>query len=134
MLAVPFPIAAVLNVLMLNADRFHLHREHVAGYGFLFGTPWAWLLDRGWGPDYHHHRMQLLFGYNYSVDSSSVVFKLPMSYGGEGGIPTHAILRYPTLSAVTKSLYLMHLVGLRRITKLAAAKNRFKSRRATQQT
>jgi len=63
LLTVPFAIAAVLNVLILNADRFHFHREHIAGYVFLFGTPWAWLLDRGWGPDYHHHRMQLLFGY-----------------------------------------------------------------------
>jgi len=62
LLTVPFAIAAVLNVLMLNADRFHLRREHIAGYGFLFGTPWAWLLDRGWVPDYHHHNMQLLFG------------------------------------------------------------------------
>jgi hypothetical protein len=65
LLMVPFAIAAVLNVLMLNADRLHLHREHIAGYGFLFGAPWAWLLDRGWVhvPDYHHHTMQLLFGY-----------------------------------------------------------------------
>jgi hypothetical protein len=63
LLTVPFAIAAALNVLVLNADRFHLRREHIAGYGFLFGTPWAWLLDRGWVPDYHHHSMQLLFGY-----------------------------------------------------------------------
>jgi hypothetical protein len=63
LLTVPFAIAAVLNVLALNADRFHLHREHVAGYGFLFAAPWAWLLDRVWIPDYHHHRMRLLFGY-----------------------------------------------------------------------
>jgi len=63
LLALPFAIAAALNVLMLNADRLHLRREHVAGLGFLFGTPWVWLLDRGWAPDYHHHRMQLLFGY-----------------------------------------------------------------------
>ena len=54
--------------------------------------------------------------------------------GGEGGIPTHANLCYPTLSAVTKPLYLKHLAGLRRIIKLAAAKNTLKSRRATQQT
>jgi hypothetical protein len=63
LLTLPFAIAAVLNVLMLNADRLNLRREHVAGFGFLFGTPWAWLLDRGWVPDYHHHGMQLLFGY-----------------------------------------------------------------------
>lgn len=63
LLMVPFSIAAVLNVLALNADRLHLRREHVAGYGFLFATPWAWLLDRGWVPDYHRHTMQLVFGY-----------------------------------------------------------------------
>ena len=63
LLTVPFAIAAVLNVLVLNADRLHLHREHVAGLGFLFGAPWAWLLDRGWVPDYHHPRMRLLIGY-----------------------------------------------------------------------
>ena len=63
LLGVPFAIAGVLNVLMLNADRLHLRGEHVAAYGFLFGAPWAWLLDRGWIPDYHHHRTQLLFGY-----------------------------------------------------------------------
>ena len=54
--------------------------------------------------------------------------------GGEGGIPTHAKPCYPTLSAVTKSLHLKHLVGLRRIIKLAAVENTLKSRRATQQT
>ena len=63
LLTVPFAMAAVLNVLMLNVDRLHLRREHVAGYGFLFATPWAWLLERVWLPDYHHHRMLLVFGY-----------------------------------------------------------------------
>jgi hypothetical protein len=63
LLAIPFAIATVLNVLSLNADRLHLHREHVAGYGFLFGAPWAWLLDRGWAPDYHHRFMWYPFGY-----------------------------------------------------------------------
>jgi hypothetical protein len=28
--------------------RFHLHREHVAGYSFLFTAPWAWLIDHLW--------------------------------------------------------------------------------------
>jgi len=46
--ASPFVLAAFLTVLNLGVDRFHLHREHVAGYAFLFGAPWAWLLDRGW--------------------------------------------------------------------------------------
>jgi hypothetical protein len=46
LLALPFAIAAVLTVLLLGVDR--QHGQHVAGYCFLFGTPWAWLLDRGW--------------------------------------------------------------------------------------
>src|SRR5260370_13868075 len=46
LLTVPFAIQAVLTLLMLNADRFHLRGQHIAGYCFLFGTPWAWLLDR----------------------------------------------------------------------------------------
>lgn len=48
LLLLPFVMAAVLNVLSLAADRIHLDRQHIAGYGFLFGAPWAWLLDHGW--------------------------------------------------------------------------------------
>jgi len=48
LLAVPFIIAAALTLLVVSADRLHLRREHIAGCAFLFGTPWAWLLDRGW--------------------------------------------------------------------------------------
>jgi hypothetical protein len=40
----PFVIAFVINV-SVYADR---HSERIAGYGFLFGAPWAWLLDRDW--------------------------------------------------------------------------------------
>ena len=47
-LGLPFAIAALLNVLMLVADRLHMRSEHLAGYGFLFGTPWAWLIDYVW--------------------------------------------------------------------------------------
>jgi hypothetical protein len=47
-LAAPFAIAALLTGLGMTADRLHLYREHIAGYCFLFATPWAWLLDRGW--------------------------------------------------------------------------------------
>jgi hypothetical protein len=45
LITVPFAIAAVLNVPVIAADRLHLYREHVVGYGFLFAAPWAWLLD-----------------------------------------------------------------------------------------
>jgi hypothetical protein len=48
LLALPFAIAAVLNALMLVADRLHIRSEHIAGYGFLFATPWAWLIDYIW--------------------------------------------------------------------------------------
>jgi hypothetical protein len=42
----PIIIAAALTLLMFSADYFHLaRREHFAGYGFLFASPWAWLID-----------------------------------------------------------------------------------------
>ncbi len=47
-LATPFVIAFALNVLVLASDHLTLRREHIAGLCFLFGTPWAWLLDQGW--------------------------------------------------------------------------------------
>src|SRR3954465_15104633 len=47
-LALPFAIAAVLNVLGVAVDRLHLNREHTAEYVFLFMGPWGWLLDNGW--------------------------------------------------------------------------------------
>jgi len=63
LLALPFAIASVLNGLMVAADRLHLHREHIAGYGFLFATPWAWLLDSGWFPNIHNRLLMRLVGY-----------------------------------------------------------------------
>jgi hypothetical protein len=71
-LALPFAIAAVLNVLMIAADRLHWHREqHIAGYGFLFATPWAWLidfiwfgfLDHIWRGNVHSNWITALMGY-----------------------------------------------------------------------
>jgi hypothetical protein len=43
----------MLMILMAGADRSHLFREHIAGYGFLFTTPWAWLIDWGGFPAVH---------------------------------------------------------------------------------
>jgi hypothetical protein len=50
LLAAPFIVALLLNVLMVRAGHLHLYREsqHIAGYGFLFGTPWSWIVDRIW--------------------------------------------------------------------------------------
>src|SRR5712692_4990081 len=40
------------------------HREHVAGYGFLFATPWAWLLDHPrWLGNVHNRSLMALIGY-----------------------------------------------------------------------
>ena len=65
LITLPFGIAAVLNVLMLSADRLHLQREHVAGFGFLFATPWAWLLERGWFGSVHGRWVMVLLGYMF---------------------------------------------------------------------
>src|SRR5260370_40773752 len=62
-LALPFAIAAVLNVLMLVADRLHIRSEHIAGYGFLFGTPWAWLIDYIWFGLLDHIRRGTIHSY-----------------------------------------------------------------------
>lgn len=43
LLTVPFAVASVLTVLIAFADRLHISLQRVAGYGFLFGTPWAWI-------------------------------------------------------------------------------------------
>ena len=45
LIATPFVIATLLNVLMVAVERFHFPLEHIAAYGFVFGTPWAWLLN-----------------------------------------------------------------------------------------
>ena len=63
LLTLPFAIAVVLTVLMASADQFHLHREHIAGYGFLFGSPWAWLLDRPGLFAVHNRKLIALSGY-----------------------------------------------------------------------
>jgi len=63
LLGLPFVIAGVLTLLMLASDRLHWHGERIAGYGFLFGTPWAWLLDRGWIPNPHNRFLGELFGF-----------------------------------------------------------------------
>jgi hypothetical protein len=44
----PFAVAAILNTLEAIARPMHWYSERFDGYCFLFATPWAWLLDRGW--------------------------------------------------------------------------------------
>jgi hypothetical protein len=45
LLSLPFLVAAGLTALVGFADRLHLRSEHIAGFAFLFGAPWSWLLD-----------------------------------------------------------------------------------------
>jgi hypothetical protein len=63
LLSAPPVIALVLTVLIRLADRLHLRSEHVAGYCFLFGTPWAWLLDHNWFGNVHSRWLQSLTAY-----------------------------------------------------------------------
>jgi hypothetical protein len=63
LIALPFVVAGVLMVLMSVADRLHLHRERIAGYGFLFATPWAWLLDHDWFGSVHPRWLEAVITY-----------------------------------------------------------------------
>jgi len=58
LIALPFIIAAALTVLLNTVDR--IHRQRITGYGFLFGIPWAWLLDRGWFENIHSRWAEVL--------------------------------------------------------------------------
>ena len=80
LLASPFVVAVALTVLMIVVDRFHLRSEHIAGFAFLFGAPWAWLLDHDWfgnlsqplGRVAHHLRRDF-------VDSCAPLFSLSLA-------------------------------------------------------
>jgi len=48
LLSVPFLAAAALNLFVVIARPMHWHSERIAGYGFLFAAPWAWLIDHAW--------------------------------------------------------------------------------------
>jgi hypothetical protein len=63
----PFTVPVVLPVLLSLADRLDWHREHIAGYGFLFAAPLAWLLDHDWlnhlQTHWHSHWLSRWIGY-----------------------------------------------------------------------
>lgn len=48
LLLLPFGIAATLNLLAVIARPLHLRGQRIAGYGFLFATPGAGLIDHDW--------------------------------------------------------------------------------------
>jgi len=47
-LAIPFFVAGVLTLLGSVGNQLGLNQKHIAGYAFLFGTPWGWLIDHLW--------------------------------------------------------------------------------------
>jgi len=63
LIASPLAIAATLTILISIADRLRWHREHIAGYGFLFATPWAWLVDHNWFGNIHTRWVETLTSY-----------------------------------------------------------------------
>lgn len=63
MVAVPFIAATVLTVLSASAHQLHLRPEHIAGYGFLLFTPWAWLLNHVWFENVHSSLLQSMITY-----------------------------------------------------------------------
>ena len=63
LLASPFAVAVALTVLMIVVDRLHLRSEHIAGFAFLFGAPWAWLLDHDWFGNLHSRWAESLITY-----------------------------------------------------------------------
>jgi hypothetical protein len=62
-IALPIAVAAVLTALSRLANPLHLRLEKVAGYGFLFFYPWAWLLDHDWFGHTHRPWLQSLIAY-----------------------------------------------------------------------
>jgi len=44
----PFAFAGIFTTRSLFGDALHLSRHTTEKYGFLFATPWAWLLDHYW--------------------------------------------------------------------------------------
>jgi hypothetical protein len=61
-LALPFAFALTLTILVALDSRIGLSHQHIVGYGFLFSTPWSWLLDRlSW--NFNNRVADTLLGY-----------------------------------------------------------------------
>jgi len=63
LLVSPFAVAAALTILMIAADRLHLRSNQIAGFAFLFGAPWGWLLDHDWFRNHHTRSVETLISY-----------------------------------------------------------------------
>jgi hypothetical protein len=63
LLLVPLLIAATLNLFVAIARPLNWRSERIAGYGFLFASPWAWLVDHDWFGPLSNRRLEPLIGY-----------------------------------------------------------------------
>lgn|SRR5579862_2856777 len=61
LLALPFGIAGTLTVLSLARPLHGRHKLEICG--FLFGAPWAWLLDQGWFGAISRKWLGMIVGY-----------------------------------------------------------------------
>ena len=75
--SLPLAIAGVLNVLVVFADRLHLRLERIAGYGFLFATPWAWLLDFQF-PQVHSRWLESFMPYVFVLWIPALLYSLAL--------------------------------------------------------
>jgi len=75
LLAIPFAIASVLQILVLIARPLGWKSQHIAGYALLFGTPWAWLLDRGWF-DVHNRLAEEVLAYTLVLWVPALLYSL----------------------------------------------------------
>jgi len=65
-------------MVIAGADHLHLRLQHVAGYGFMFGAPWAWLIDRGWVPMFHSHWLRAIEGYMFVLWIPAALYSISL--------------------------------------------------------
>lgn len=72
-IASPFAVASVLNLVSLVTHRLHWNPQHIAGYGFLFAAPWGWLID-GLFVSVHNRWLTALYGYTVMLWVPAVLY------------------------------------------------------------
>ena len=63
LIALPFAIAAILNALLLLGSPVWIRSHRIERDGFLFGAPWAWLIDPLPFGDFHNNLANQVLGY-----------------------------------------------------------------------
>src|SRR5215475_1433541 len=74
LLLLPFFITTLLTELIVRADHLHQSKQHLVGYGFLFGSPWAWLIDSVGLPQPHNYWVQAALGYLFVLWIPAVLY------------------------------------------------------------